>query len=203
MRKRGAMVPRIAITALLLIVPLSGAAGAVGSIVCQIAKIHGCRVIGSAGSAAKTEWLVSRASRGRERPTQDKLRALMEDEPSAPAPDAIEVSVEDLQAFVGAFRLARNGRRGDITLVDGVHETLRFFVGVNFHRSAALGEDVDFFLVRVVVWRPGTRVRLIDRVAGQQVDEQRAKWRNPIAGKIAQLIERGKNAICGTGSQAD
>ena len=36
---------------------VSAAAGAVGSIVCQIAKIKGCRVVGSAGSAAKIAWL--------------------------------------------------------------------------------------------------------------------------------------------------
>ena len=38
---------------------VSGAAGAVGSVACQIAKIRGSRVVGSAGSAAKTEWLTS------------------------------------------------------------------------------------------------------------------------------------------------
>ncbi|MSO96088.1 MAG: NADP-dependent oxidoreductase [Thermoleophilia bacterium] len=36
---------------------VSGAAGAVGSAVGQIAKLKGCRVIGSAGSAAKVAWL--------------------------------------------------------------------------------------------------------------------------------------------------
>ena len=36
---------------------VSGAAGAVGSQVSQIAKIRGCRVVGTAGSAAKTRWL--------------------------------------------------------------------------------------------------------------------------------------------------
>ena len=36
---------------------VSAAAGAVGSVVCQIAKITGCRVVGSAGSAAKIHWL--------------------------------------------------------------------------------------------------------------------------------------------------
>ncbi len=36
---------------------ISGAAGAVGSIACQIAKINGCTVIGSAGSDEKTAWL--------------------------------------------------------------------------------------------------------------------------------------------------
>jgi NADPH-dependent curcumin reductase CurA len=36
---------------------VSAAAGAVGSVACQIAKIQGCRVVGSAGSAAKVHWL--------------------------------------------------------------------------------------------------------------------------------------------------
>ena len=36
---------------------VSGAAGAVGSEVCQIAKIQGCRVVGSTGSQVKARWL--------------------------------------------------------------------------------------------------------------------------------------------------
>ncbi|HEY6805522.1 MAG TPA: NADP-dependent oxidoreductase [Pyrinomonadaceae bacterium] len=36
---------------------VSGAAGAVGITVCQIAKIKGCRVVGTAGSDEKTEYL--------------------------------------------------------------------------------------------------------------------------------------------------
>lgn len=37
---------------------VSAASGAVGSLVCQIAKLQGCRVIGSAGSDAKAAWLL-------------------------------------------------------------------------------------------------------------------------------------------------
>ena len=40
---------------------VSAASGAVGSIVCQIAKLKGCRVIGSAGSDEKTAWLKEEA----------------------------------------------------------------------------------------------------------------------------------------------
>lgn len=38
---------------------MSGAAGAVGSVVGQIAKIKGCKVIGIAGSDDKGKWLKS------------------------------------------------------------------------------------------------------------------------------------------------
>ncbi|MBL0925940.1 MAG: NADP-dependent oxidoreductase [Sphingomonadaceae bacterium] len=39
-------------------VVVSGAAGATGSIVCQLAKVAGCRVIGIAGGTRKCQWLV-------------------------------------------------------------------------------------------------------------------------------------------------
>jgi NADPH-dependent curcumin reductase CurA len=40
---------------------VSAASGAVGSVVCQIAKVKGCYVIGSAGSKEKVSWLVNNA----------------------------------------------------------------------------------------------------------------------------------------------
>ncbi|MBT8367076.1 MAG: NADP-dependent oxidoreductase, partial [Deltaproteobacteria bacterium] len=40
---------------------VSAAAGAVGSIVCQIAKLKGCNVLGSAGSDEKVSWLLQEA----------------------------------------------------------------------------------------------------------------------------------------------
>jgi NADPH-dependent curcumin reductase CurA len=42
-------------------VVVSGAAGATGSVVGQIARIHGCRVVGIAGGAEKCDWLVREA----------------------------------------------------------------------------------------------------------------------------------------------
>jgi leukotriene B4 12-hydroxydehydrogenase/15-oxo-prostaglandin 13-reductase len=41
------------------VVVVSGAAGAVGSLVGQIAKIKGCRVVGIAGTDEKVQWLVN------------------------------------------------------------------------------------------------------------------------------------------------
>lgn len=39
-------------------VVVSGAAGATGSVVAQIAKLKGCKVLGLAGSEDKCKWLV-------------------------------------------------------------------------------------------------------------------------------------------------
>ena len=41
---------------------VSAAAGAVGSVVCQIAKLKGCRVVGSVGSDDKVRWLLQEAA---------------------------------------------------------------------------------------------------------------------------------------------
>ncbi len=40
---------------------VSAASGAVGSIVAQIAKLHGCKIVGSAGSEEKIRWLKEKA----------------------------------------------------------------------------------------------------------------------------------------------
>lgn len=40
---------------------VSAASGAVGSVVCQIARLKGCRVVGSAGSDEKVKWLTQEA----------------------------------------------------------------------------------------------------------------------------------------------
>jgi NADPH-dependent curcumin reductase CurA len=84
---------------------VSGAAGAVGSAVGQMAKIAGCRVIGSAGSEEKLDWLREIGFDGvfsyREQSVRDALREL--------APDGIDVYFDNvggdhLEAAIGALR---------------------------------------------------------------------------------------------------
>jgi NADPH-dependent curcumin reductase CurA len=85
---------------------VSGAAGAVGSIAAQLAKLRGARVVGSAGSPDKVAWLRELGVDGvfdyRETSTREALREH--------APDGIDVYFdnvggETLEAAIGAMRL--------------------------------------------------------------------------------------------------
>ncbi len=89
---------------------ISGAAGAVGNVAGQLAKLRGCRVIGSAGSDAKVKTLLGTcgfdaAFNYKTGPTLDHLQRV--------APDGIDVYFdnvggESLEAALATLRL--NGR---------------------------------------------------------------------------------------------
>ena len=73
---------------------VSAAAGAVGSIVSQIAKIKGCRVVGSAGSDEKVAWLkeVAGADEAFNYKTTDNLFKTVDKH----CPDGIDVYYENV-----------------------------------------------------------------------------------------------------------
>jgi NADPH-dependent curcumin reductase CurA len=73
---------------------VSTAAGAVGSLVCQIAKIKGCRVVGSTGSAEKTAWLEKEA--GIDTAFNYKLAENLWDEVRKHCPDGIDVYFDNV-----------------------------------------------------------------------------------------------------------
>ena len=73
---------------------VSGAAGAVGSAACQIAKAKGCRVVGSAGSQEKVDWLQDEAGVDvafNYRTVEDLRAALLE-----ACPDGIDVYYDNV-----------------------------------------------------------------------------------------------------------
>jgi hypothetical protein len=86
---------------------VSGAAGAVGHVAGQLAKLYGCRVVGSAGSAAKVRFLLEEcgfdsAFNYKEGPIGNQL--------TSAAPDGIDVyfdnvAGEALEAALSALRL--------------------------------------------------------------------------------------------------
>lgn len=89
------------------VVLISGAAGAVGSVAGQLAKLRGCRVIGSTGSAAKVTFL--REECGFDAAFDYKAGPVLEQLNRA-APDGIDVYFDNvggemLEAALSALRL--------------------------------------------------------------------------------------------------
>jgi NADPH-dependent curcumin reductase CurA len=72
---------------------VSGAAGSVGHIVGQIAKIHGCRAVGIAGGEQKCRWLVERAGFDA---AIDYKTADLRAELKAHAPDRVDVFFDNV-----------------------------------------------------------------------------------------------------------
>lgn len=73
---------------------VSAAAGAVGTVACQIAKLKGCRVIGSAGGAAKTAFLLNEV--GVDHAIDYRAETDLSAALAAAAPDGIDVYFENV-----------------------------------------------------------------------------------------------------------
>jgi NADPH-dependent curcumin reductase CurA len=89
------------------VVFISGAAGAVGSVAGQLAKLRGCRVIGAAGSAEKIRFL--KAECGFDQAFDYKVGSVLEHLNQA-APDGIDVYFDNtggamLEAALSALRV--------------------------------------------------------------------------------------------------
>jgi NADPH-dependent curcumin reductase CurA len=94
-------------------VVVSGAAGAVGSLVGQIAKIQGCRVIGIAGSAVKCDWLTKElgfdhAIDYRRENVQKRLAEL--------CPNGVDLYFENVGGEVGNAVIANIAQGGRVAL---------------------------------------------------------------------------------------
>src|SRR6266496_3607921 len=55
-----------------------------------------------------------------------------------------------------------------VAFIDGMDKAFALFIGINFHRTAALGKNVNLLLVGVVVRRVGALMRAEDRIAGDE-----------------------------------
>ncbi|MCG9127495.1 NADP-dependent oxidoreductase [Candidatus Poribacteria bacterium] len=93
---------------------VSAAAGAVGSIVCQIAKIKGCRVVASAGTDEKLEWLTDKA--GVDAVINYKKVDNLEEELRRQCPDGIDIYFENVGGIHLQAALSVMNRHGRIPL---------------------------------------------------------------------------------------
>jgi len=98
-------------------VVVSGAAGATGSAVGQIAKIHGCRVVGIAGGAEKCRWLAEEygfdaAVDYKAEKVGKKLREL--------CPNGIDIFFDNVGGEILDAALARLAMRGRVVLCGAI-----------------------------------------------------------------------------------
>lgn len=97
------------------VVLVTGAAGAVGSIVGQLAKIHGCRVIGIAGGADKCARLTARYGFDAAIDYRGKDEAALSAAIAEAAPDGVDVIFENVGGTVmdaGLMSLRHGARVG-------------------------------------------------------------------------------------------
>ncbi|MEG8029913.1 NADP-dependent oxidoreductase [Sphingomonas aerolata] len=131
---------------------VSGAAGSVGSVACQIARLAGARVIGIAGSADKCRWLaeacgVDAAIDYRHESVADRLRVL--------APDGIHVFFDNVGGEIlqlAVDRMRRHGRIvvcGQISAYDGAggaagpRDMMRIVYGSIRIQGFVVGDHID------------------------------------------------------------
>ena len=100
-------------------VVVSAAAGSVGSIVGQIAKIKGCRVVGIAGGAEKCKWLTSEL--GFDAAVDYKNTALFK-ELKAAAPNGIDVYFDNVGGDIFEACLFQMNNRGRIACCGAVSQ---------------------------------------------------------------------------------
>ncbi|MGN5373588.1 NADP-dependent oxidoreductase [Sphingomonas hankookensis] len=138
---------------------VSAAAGAVGSVVVQIARARGMTVIGSAGGAEKVEWV---RSLGADQVIDYKGDVPLAKALGAAAPDGIDVYFDNVGGdhLDAALAHARQGARFAICgMIDGYNASqptsLRYLMRVIAARIRVQGFIVSDFLGRVAEFQQG------------------------------------------------
>ncbi|MCF8469870.1 MAG: NADP-dependent oxidoreductase [Parvibaculum sp.] len=103
---------------------VSAASGAVGSVVCQLAKAHGCYVVGSAGSDEKCKWLTDVA--GIDKAINYKTCGNLTDAVAKAFPKGIDVYFENvggahLEAAINAMK--PKGRMAMCGMIEQYNDT--------------------------------------------------------------------------------
>lgn len=98
---------------------VSGAAGAVGSIVGQLAKIRGCRVVGIAGGPAKCAWLVD--DLGFDAAVDHRAGTLVEDL-RAQTPDGVDVYFDNVGGEILDAALGRLRRHARVAICGAISQ---------------------------------------------------------------------------------
>lgn len=127
---------------------ISGAAGAVGSVAGQIAKVKGCRVVGTAGSARKIDWLVDELGFDHAFDYHEgELRKRIREG----APEGVDVFFDNVGGEILQAALSNMREFGRIALCGAIsmyNDTEPAPGPTNLPRAIGLGLNIRGFLVR-------------------------------------------------------
>jgi NADPH-dependent curcumin reductase CurA len=127
-------------------VVVSAASGAVGSVVGQLARIHGCRAVGFAGGPMKCQYVVYEL---RFDGCIDYKSAAARDEFAAATPNALDVVFENVGGAVFDMALARMNTFGRVALCGLIAGYNGQDIGVHSTRSILVNRvSVQGFIVR-------------------------------------------------------
>ncbi|WP_322045023.1 NADP-dependent oxidoreductase [Paraburkholderia sp. J67] len=157
-------------------VVVSAAAGAVGSVAGQIAKIKGCRVIGIAGGPAKCAWLTDQLG------FDGAIDYKREDVGAALArlcPDGVDVSFENVGGAImdAVFqRLNRGGRMAVCGLISGYNDEAPLAGPTDFGRVLMNRLTIRGFVVIDHLARAKDAMADLAR----WIDEGRVQWKDHV-----------------------
>lgn len=155
---------------------VSAAAGAVGSIVGQIAKLRGCRVIGIAGGPEKCRWIVDELGfdGAIDYKSADVGAAL-----DRLCPDGIDMNFENVGGPImdAVFsRLNTNGRMALCGLISGYNDEGPFAGPADFGRILMKRLTIRGFIV--MDYLPRAREGLTD--LGRWIADGKIKWKDHV-----------------------
>ncbi|MFO0448108.1 MAG: NADP-dependent oxidoreductase [Pseudomonadota bacterium] len=168
-------------------VVVSSAAGTVGSIACQIAKLRGARVVGSAGSPDKVRWLRSVVGIDH---AFDYREVVLRDELRAACPGGIDVVLENATPEHLSACLPRMKELGQV-LIAG-------FVGTYSDRGSMRIENFEYVLDRFLTIRSYRIMDFLDRYDEFVRDmlAWRAEGRMTLQETIYEGLEQAPAALC-------
>jgi NADPH-dependent curcumin reductase CurA len=147
-------------------VVVSAAAGAVGSIVGQIAKIQGCRAVGIAGGAAKCAWLLELGFDA----AIDYKAPGWRDALAAATPNGIDVYFENVGGEIGEAAFERLAMRARVVLCGFI---------ANYNEGVRADANITPLLMKRA------------RAEGFIVSDYRARWMEAV-GALAGWVAAGK-----------
>jgi len=156
---------------------VSAAAGAVGSIVCQIARIKGCRVVGSAGSDEKVAWLKEAA--GADEAFNYKTAADLAETLGRLTPDGIDVYYENVGGRHLAAALDHMNTRGRIVMCGMIDQ-------YNAVKPPAGPANLGYVILKQLRMQGFIVMDFMDRMPrfhadmGQWIAEGKIKWKETV-----------------------